>query len=80
MMLHPAVLRCTPPAIITPNETSVQSSMTTSKEMRKPTVLHMLQKYLSLRHVSSFGKGVQVPATQRLWRPREILRSSFWVG
>jgi hypothetical protein len=80
MMLQPATLRWTPPAITTAKETSVQSSRTTSKEMRKPTVRHMLQKYLSLVHVSSFGNGVQVPVTleQRLWRPMEILRSSFW--
>jgi hypothetical protein len=80
MTLQPATLRCTPPAITTAKETSVQSSRTTSKEMRKPTVLHMLQKYLSLEHVSSFGNGVQVPVTleQRLWRPMETLRSSFW--
>lgn len=54
---HPAALRCTPPAMITTKETSVHSSMTTSNEMKKPTVLHILQKVSSVRHCSLLGKA-----------------------
>jgi hypothetical protein len=73
---HPATLRCTPPAIMTMNETSVHSSTTTEKEIRKPTVRHMLQKDGSFAQSLACGKGSQVfvMAEQRLWSPYEYCR------
>lgn len=54
--------------MMTTNETSVHSSVTTAKEIKKPTVRHMLQKDGSLLQSLSLGKGTQVPVTaeQRL--------------
>lgn len=54
-MGHPAALRCTPPEMMTMKETSVHSSTATSKEMKKPTVLHMLQKVSSVRQYCLLG-------------------------
>jgi hypothetical protein len=74
---QPAVRLWTPPPTMTTKETRVHSSMTTAKEMRKPTVRHMLQKDGSFSQSLVRGKGTQVPeiAEQRLWRPYEYLRS-----
>jgi hypothetical protein len=57
--------------MITMNETSVHSSITTAKEMRKPTVRHELQKAGSFVQSLERGKGSHSPvsAEQRLWRP-----------
>jgi hypothetical protein len=52
---HPAARRCTPPEMITTKETSVHNSTATSKEMKKPTVLHMLQKLSSVLQYSLLG-------------------------
>jgi hypothetical protein len=78
---HPAALLCTPPPTMTAKETSVQSSATTAKEIKKPTVRHMLQKAGCLPHSDVLGKGSQAPvsAEQRVWRPYENLRSPFWT-
>jgi hypothetical protein len=66
---------------MTTKETRVQSSMTTAKEIKKPTVRHMLQKDGSLVQSLVLGNGTQVPSTteQRLWRPYEYLRSPSCV-
>jgi hypothetical protein len=73
---HPAARRCTPPPTITTKDTSVHSSMTTAKEMRKPTVRHMLQKDGSFVQSDVRGKGTHLPVTaeQRLWSPYEYSR------
>ena len=74
---QPAALRCTPPEMMTMKETMAHSSTTTPNEVKKPTVLHMLQKEGSLVQSVDLGKGTQVPVTaeQRLWRPYEYSRS-----
>jgi hypothetical protein len=57
MTFHPAALRCTPPAIMMVKLTSVASSMTTEKDTRKLTVLHVWQKLCPyLRQSYSCGK------------------------
>lgn len=68
---QPAARLCTPPPTMTMKETRVQSSMTTAKEIKKPTVRHILQKDGSLTQSDSLGNGTQVlsSAEQRLWRP-----------
>jgi hypothetical protein len=82
---QPAARLCTPPPTMTTKETSVHSSVTTAKEMRKPTVRHMLQKEASLSQSLSRGKGSQTVwplpsfSEQRLCRPYEILRSPSCV-
>jgi len=78
-IFHPVLLRCTPPAIITMKETRAQSSATTSREIKKPTVFHMLQKYGSFRQSSVRGNGTHLPVRveQRLWSPMENSRLSF---
>lgn len=62
-MPHPCTLRCTPPAKMTMNETSVHNSTTTPNEVRKPTVRHMLQKDASFVQSLSRGKGMHVPVS-----------------
>lgn len=76
---HPVLRLCTPPAIITIDETMAQSSMTMSNDMRKLTVRHMLQKYSSFMQSVCSGKGVHLPVMveQRLCRPMEYSRLSF---
>jgi hypothetical protein len=79
-IFHPALLRCTPPEMMTPKLTRVASSTTTEKSIRKPTVLQRLQNvFLPAMHHASCGKDVHVavPPVQRLWRPRDISRLSF---
>lgn len=68
---HPAALRCTPPEMMTMKETSAQSSTTTPKDVKKPTVRHMLQKDGSFAQSLDLGNGTQVPVTaeQRVCRP-----------
>ena len=44
MVFHPLVLFCTPLLSMTTNATRVMPSMTTAKDMRKPTERQMLQK------------------------------------
>lgn len=62
--------------MMTIKDTMAQSSTTTPKEVRKPTVRHMLQKDGSFVQSLILGKGTQVPVTaeQRLWRPYEYSR------
>jgi len=73
---QPAARRWTPPEMMTMKETMAHSSTTTPKEVRKPTVRHMLQKDGSFAQSLILGKGTQVPVTaeQRLWRPYEYSR------
>ena len=61
---------------MTTKDTSVQSSMTTAKEIKKPTVRHILQKEGSFSQSDVLGKGTQVPSTaeQREWRPYDHSR------
>lgn len=68
--------------MITMKETSVHSSTTTEKEIRKPTVRHMLQKDGSFAQSLARGKGSQVSvmAEQRLWRPYEYCRLPCYVS
>lgn len=49
-------------------DTSVHSSTTTPKDIKKPTVRHILQKDESLSQSDLRGKGTHVPSTvlQRL--------------
>ena len=74
---QPAALRCTPPEMMTMKDTMAHSSTTTPKDVRKPTVLHILQKDGSFVQSLILGKGTQVPVTaeQRLCRPYEYSRS-----
>lgn len=79
MILQPTFLRCTPPAMMTPKPTSVASSTTTVKDIRKPTDFHVWQKFfLSPIQSVALGNASHVPFTleQNLWRPKEFVRLS----
>jgi hypothetical protein len=55
---HPFSLLRFPPAITTTYATMVTNSITTASDIRKPTDLHMEQKYLSVPWQSSYrGKS-----------------------
>jgi hypothetical protein len=71
-IFHPESLLLLPPNNTTAKATKVANSKTTEKFIKKPTLLHMEQKYLSSPWQSSeTGKGVQpaVREEQRRWRP-----------
>ena len=71
---QPVARRWTPPRMMTTKETSVHSSSTTAKDMKKPTVRHMLQKaHLSPTQSCARGTRTHVPVTveQRRERPYE---------
>jgi hypothetical protein len=60
--------------MMTTKDTKAQSSTTTPKLVRKPTVRHILQKPGSFVQSLMRGKGTQVPAEQRECRPYEYSR------
>jgi hypothetical protein len=62
--------------MMTTKDTKAQSSTTTPKLVRKPTVRHILQKLGSFVQSLMRGKGTQVPVTaeQRECRPYEYSR------
>jgi hypothetical protein len=62
---------CLPPNIMTTKATMVASSMITAKDMKKPTLLHILQNVGSRSQSLYWGKGSQPPVIEehRLWRP-----------
>jgi hypothetical protein len=74
--IHPCARLCTPPLMITTKDTRAQSSTTTPKLVRKPTVRHILQKLGSFVQSLMRGKGTHVPVTaeQRECRPYEYSR------
>lgn len=63
-IFQPLARFCTPPAKITRYAMSDMPSMTTAKDIKKPTERHMEQKYRSFSQSSRRGKCSHLPVRE----------------